>query len=133
VKSPNTPDDFIGPWVKCPTCTTGYQHQLRNDLSDEFKLFVDEQYPECGWRHLVVQTVMLGTVVNGALKSKKERHNEIIETSLSVIDQLSMQHVDPTIHRSIELLKACALKAIAQIILNGEDLTEDEAKKGYCT
>jgi hypothetical protein len=89
-------DDFIAPWAYCPTCKKGYRHQLQIDLSDELKLFVDEQYPECGWRHLDVQIIMLGTLTPGAQKSK-ERHNEIIETSVSVIDQLSMQP-DLTIH-----------------------------------
>jgi hypothetical protein len=52
---------------------------------------------------------MLMTLTTGAQKSK-ERKDEIIETSLSVIHQLSVQP-DPTIHPdSIDLLKAGALK-----------------------
>jgi hypothetical protein len=59
-------------------------------LSDKLKRFVDEQYPECGLRHPAVQCTMLATIANRTQKSK-ERKDEIIKTSLSVIDQLSMQ------------------------------------------
>jgi hypothetical protein len=72
---------------------------------------------------------MLETLVVGTQKSK-ERRDEIIETSLAVIHQLSMQP-DPTIHPySIEYHKACALEYIGQFLLEREDLTEDKAKKG---
>jgi hypothetical protein len=51
----DSPMDFMSPWVFCLNCTQYYQHQQRIDLNDEFKWFVDEQYPECGWRHRAVQ------------------------------------------------------------------------------
>jgi hypothetical protein len=41
-------DDFVAPWTYCPTCKKGYQRQLQIDLCDEFKLFVEDEYPECG-------------------------------------------------------------------------------------
>jgi hypothetical protein len=72
---------------------------------------------------------MLGTITIGAQKSK-ERHDEIIETSLSVIHQLSMKP-DLSIHPiSIEYKKASALQLIGHAILDVEYLTEDKAKKG---
>jgi hypothetical protein len=72
---------------------------------------------------------MLGTLTTGAQKSK-ERQDEIIESSLSIIHQLSMQH-DPSVHENdIELLQAASFDLIGQIILGGEDLTEEEATKG---
>ena len=37
---------------------------------------------------------------------------------------------DPTILRSFKPLKACALEMIGHTMLEQEDLTEDEAKKG---
>jgi hypothetical protein len=72
---------------------------------------------------------MLATLVYGAQKSK-ERRDEIIETSLSVIHQLSIQP-DSTIHsHDIEFRKTAALTLIGQAMLGGDDLTEDKAKKG---
>ena len=72
---------------------------------------------------------MLGTLTSGAQVSKK-RKDEIIETSLSVIHQLSMRD-DPTTHPdSIELFKSTTLELIGQAMLRGEDITEDEAKQG---
>jgi hypothetical protein len=61
------------PWLECPSCKQLFQHQLQIDLSDELKRFVDEQYPECRWRHLVVHSVILGTLTSRAQKSKERR------------------------------------------------------------
>jgi hypothetical protein len=77
--------------MNCPTCKQSYQHQLRIDLSDEFKLFVDEQFPECGWRHLALQIALLATIAEGGTQKSKERDEVIIAKSISVIHQLSMQ------------------------------------------
>jgi hypothetical protein len=118
--------------MDCPTCKQNYQRQVRIDLADELKRFVDEQYPECGWRHLDVQTQLLATITKGTQKAKVRR-DEIIETSLAVIHQLSIQP-DSTIHpQFVELMKGCALKMIGEGMLLSEDLTEDDAKKGLHT
>jgi hypothetical protein len=89
--NPNEPIEFSLPWMNCPTCKQSYQHQLRIDLSDEFKLFVDEQFPECGWRHLALQIALLATIAEGGTQKSKERDEVIIDKSISVIHQLSMQ------------------------------------------
>ena len=87
------------------------------DLLDECKQFVDEQYPECGWRHLAVQNAMLLTVLIGAQQAK-EKQEGIIETTLSIIDQLSMQS-DSRIHPVLIMdLKAESFNAIGQIRLD---------------
>jgi hypothetical protein len=44
----DSPKDFFTPWMNCPTSKQWYQHQLLINLTDEFKWFVDEKYPECG-------------------------------------------------------------------------------------
>jgi hypothetical protein len=104
--------DFVAPWMNCPNCKQRYQQQLQIDLSDEFKQSVEEQYPECGWRLLMAQNTMLGTVTAGAQKSKERKD----ETSISVLDQLSMQSPDP----AIELLKARTFGLIGQAFLGWE-------------
>jgi hypothetical protein len=88
---------------------------------------LDENYPECDWRHLAAQSVMLGTHSAGHRKQKNERR--IIETSISAIDQLTMPP-DPTIHRVIDIVKATVVEFIGRAMLEGDDLTEDEAKRG---
>jgi hypothetical protein len=124
------PDGFISPWMNCPSCKKSYQNQLLIDLSDEFKRFIDEKYPEFDWRHLALQRVMLATqALASSAQRSKERLDEIIETSLSVINQLPMP-LDLTIHHSVEALKAAALELMGILTLREEDLTEDEAKKG---
>jgi hypothetical protein len=126
------PADFIDPWNRCEHCKHDYQNELRIDLLDEFKRFVDEQYPCYNWRHLAVQNQLVGEVVTRDVTSP-EKQEEIIDTTLSIIDHLSM-HPDPTIDpRSFDYLKAGPLNMIGQIRLDQEDLTEDEAKKclGY--
>jgi hypothetical protein len=61
-----------------------------------------------------------------------EKQEEIIDTTLSFIDQLSINS-DPSSSFNIELLKSTSLSMISDIRLRQEDLTEDEAKKclGY--
>jgi hypothetical protein len=124
------PDDFIVPWNACENCKKSYQNQLSIDLLDECKQFTDEQYPECSWRHLAVQFGMIRTVVSGAQKSRK-RQEEIIETSLSMIDHLSMQS-DRTTHEGCMILDLGSgiLGMIGQFRLYQENITEDEAKEG---
>jgi hypothetical protein len=127
-RSQTHPNDFILSWSICEHCKQLYEKQLRVDLLYECKQFVDEQYPECGWRHLAVQNVMLFAVLIGAQQSKEKREG-IIETTLSMIDQLSMQS-DSRIHPLLIMdLKAESFNAIGQIRLDLEDFTEVEVKK----
>jgi hypothetical protein len=123
------PDDFIAPWMVCENCTQGHQNQLSVDLVDECKQFTDEQYPECSWRHLAVQFGMTRTVVSRAQKSR-ERQEEIIETSLSMIDHLSMQSDRKTQEGMIADICSLTLGMIGRFRLDQLNLTEDEAKKG---
>jgi hypothetical protein len=97
---------------------------------DEFKRFVDEKYPGCNWRHLAVQNQLVAAVGFAGVEISTEKREEIIDTTLSIIDYLSM-HPDPTINQyNIERMKANNLNVIGDIRLRKEDLTEDEAKKG---
>jgi hypothetical protein len=74
---------------------------------------------------------MLESVINGGQISK-ERQEEIIETSLSLLNQLklSMQSGQRNYPYNIQELISSMLCAIGQYRLNREDLTEAEAKKG---
>jgi hypothetical protein len=125
------PVEFVVPWARCENCKQRHENQLRIDLLDEFKRFVDEQYPGSNWRHLAVQNQFLGAVLSGA-EISREKQEEIIDTTLSVIDQLSIDP-DPSSSSKIELLKATTLGSISDIRMRQEDLTEDEAMKclGY--
>jgi hypothetical protein len=64
-------------------------------------------------------------------KQVKSTEDEIIEASLAVIHQLSIQP-DSTDddQNDIDILKAVVLNSIGLVLLRREDLTEDEAKKG---
>ena len=105
-----------------------HQNQQQTDLSDEFKLFIDEKYPGCNWRHLIVQTNFLSAVL-AEVEISKEKTEEIIETSLSIIEHLSM-HPDSSICSSkFEALKTDILSLIGEIRLKQDNRTEDEAKK----
>jgi hypothetical protein len=87
------PSDFINLWGKCEHCKQRHENQLRIDLLNESKRFVDEQYPRYNWRHLVVQNQLLMAVRDGVEKSTEKRE-EIVATTLSIIDHLSI-HTDP--------------------------------------
>jgi hypothetical protein len=79
-----------------------------------------------------VQSAMLASIFTGAQKSKKEQA-EIVETSLSLINQLSMA-LDRSIHPMyVRAIEAEALDMIGQYELLHGDLTEVEAIKclGY--
>jgi hypothetical protein len=124
--------EFGKPWIVCEHCKQKHENQLRIDLLDEFKRFVDEQYPVCNWRHLEVQNQFLMAVVSGVVVSR-EKQEEIIDTTLSIIDHLLM-HPDPTIPPfKLEYMKADSFFMISDIRLRLKDLTEDEAMKclGY--
>jgi hypothetical protein len=80
------------------------------------------------WRHLIVQRNFLLAVL-AEVEISKEKTEEIIETSLSIIEHLSM-HPDSSIRSSkFEALKIDILSLIGEIRLKQDDLTEDEAKK----
>ncbi|KAL3788436.1 hypothetical protein ACHAWO_007391, partial [Cyclotella atomus] len=87
-----------------------------------------EKYPGCNWRHLIVQTNFLSAVL-AEVEISKGKTEEIIETSLSIIEHLSM-HPDSSICSSkFEALKTDILSLIGEIRLKQDDRTEDEAKK----
>ena len=80
------------------------------------------------WRHLIVQRNFLLAVL-AEVEISKEKTEEIIETSLSIIEHLSM-HPDSSIRSSkFEALKTDIFSLIGEIRLKQDDLTEDEAKK----
>jgi hypothetical protein len=66
----DTLDDLLDPWKKCVQCKQYFQDQLRIDLSNECKNFVEEKYPECDWHHLAVQSAMLREYQGRAVERK---------------------------------------------------------------
>jgi hypothetical protein len=113
----NNPTDFILPWVDCAQCKQRYRHQLAIDLLDECHCFVQGQFPG---------SAMLASIFTGAQKSKKKQA-EIVETSLSLINQLSIT-LDRSIHPMyVRAIEAEALDMIGQYKLLHGDLTEVEA------
>jgi hypothetical protein len=124
--------EFGKPWIVCEHCKQKHENQLRIDLLDEFKRFVDERSPGCNWRHLAVQNQWLMAVL-ARVELVKEKRAEIIDTTLSIIDQLSINPEASMHPHTFAHLKAAALNTICQIRLTQACLTEDEAMKclGY--
>jgi hypothetical protein len=123
---------FVAPWTSCENCKQNHLNQLGISLLVELERFVEEQYPGCNWRRLAVQRLLLAEIHTGA-EISKEKRDEIIDTTVSIVDHLSICPDLSIEQYQLQNLMSGALNMIGKIRLSQEDLTEDEAKKylGY--
>lgn len=100
-------------------------------MLDESWKFVEGRSSYCNWRHLAVQHSMLANVLMGALISNSKKET-IIKTSLSVMNQLSVEHPDPTFNPNTILNLQSDMYSIMGLLKLGHvtDRREDEAKEG---
>jgi hypothetical protein len=121
-------NEFINPWIACPSCHQYYQNELAIDIATEFVSFVRRQYPDNTQRQVEALYSKLGALNNMLDRLQTVQKREAGVTAnviLSLIDRMKGE-VSPLSMRYYEF-EAEAYNTYGRIALNEE--TEESARR----
>jgi hypothetical protein len=121
-------NEFVNPWVYCPSCHQNYQNELRIDIANKFVLFVRRQYPKDTRMQVEAFYVKLNALMAMFTRLQPVQKREAGVTAnviLSLIDRMKAEGSQLTVRYS--QLKARAYGVHGRIALN--EGTEESARR----
>ena len=121
-------NEFVDPWVVCPSCHQYHQNELRIDIATEFVSFVRRQYPDDTQMQVVslyLKLRALGSMLGRLQPVQKSEAGVTADVILSLIDRMKGD-VSPLPERYSEI-EANAHDVHGRIAL--DEGTEESAKK----
>jgi len=120
-------DEFITPWIDCPSCHQKYQNELAIDIANKFVPFVRRQYPDDTQRQVEALYVKLGALSNMLVRLQPRQKREAGVTAdvlLSLIDRMKN---DASLPRRYSSFAAYAYNAHGRLALI--EGTEESARR----
>jgi hypothetical protein len=121
-------NEFVIPWLYCPSCHQEYQNELGIDIANKFASFVRRQYPDDTRRQTVSlygKLYALNNMLDRLQPVQKREAGDTADVLLSLIDR--MKNESPPLPMLYSFCEAYAYQAHGQIALN--EGTEKSARR----
>jgi hypothetical protein len=121
-------NEFVDPWIDCPSCHHEYQNKLRLDIASKFVLFVRRQYPRDTQKQveaLFVKLHALHSMIERLTSVQMREAGVTANVLLSLIDRMKTE-VSPLSMRYSQM-EAFAYNAHGRIAL--DEGTEESARR----
>jgi hypothetical protein len=115
-------NEFINPWLACPSCHQYYQNEIAIDIATEFVSFVQRQYPRDTQRQVESLYVKLHALMHMFERLQPRQKRELGVTAdvlLSLIDRMKGDASSP-LPRRYSRFEADAYGAHGKIVFKRE-------------